>query len=73
MVIYCISIHFTNNIFYTIAYIRMESKQTISNYINQNGLDDIEIWSWVPIFNLIFLIGSLICWFIDLIGKINKP
>ena len=51
----------------------MESKQTISNYINQNGLDDIEIWSWVPIFNLIFSIGSLIGWFIDLIGKINKP
>ena len=59
--------------FYTIAYIRMESKQTISSYLCQHDLDDIEIWMWIPVFNLVFSIAFLIHWFTSFIGEIKKP
>ena len=59
--------------FYTVVYVKMESGQTISSYIGKNDLDDIELWIWIPIFNLIFSIGLLIVWYMNLIGKISKP
>ena len=59
--------------FYTIVYIKMESKQTISSYIDQNDLEDITIWIWIPLFNLVMSLGALIAWSINLIGKISKP
>lgn len=58
--------------FYGTVYIRMESRQTIRYYIDQNDLDDVEIWIWIPIFNIIFAIAALISWFACLIGEIKK-
>jgi hypothetical protein len=51
----------------------MESRQTISNYIDQNDLDDIELCIWIPLFNIIFSIALLFRWFTAFIGKIKKP
>ena len=59
--------------FYVTVYIRMESRQTIGHYIDQNDLDDVEIWVWIPIFNIIFLIVHLISLFVVFIGEIKKP
>ena len=59
--------------FYITVYIRMESRQTIRHYIDQNDLDDVEIWIWIPIFNIIFLIALLISLFACFIGEITKP
>lgn len=58
--------------FYITVYIRMESGQTIRYYIDQNDLDDVEIWIWIPIFNIIFLIALLISLFVCFIGEIKK-
>lgn len=59
--------------FYIGVYIKLESKQTIINYIDQNNLDDIEVWIWIPLFNIIVAIAALISWFTDVIGNIKKP
>lgn len=59
--------------FYVAVYIKMESRQTIRHYIDQNDLDDVEIWFWIPIFNIIFAIAALISLFVDFIGEIKKP
>ena len=59
--------------FYIGVYIKMESKQTIITYINQNDLDDVEVWIWIPLFNIIVAIAALISWFIYIIGNIKKP
>ena len=59
--------------FYTIVYIRMESRQTVHYYIDQNNLDDVEIWTWIPIFNIVILIALPIGLFICFIGEIKKP
>lgn len=59
--------------FYIGVYIKLESKQTIINYIDQNNLDDVEVWIWIPLFNIIVAIAALISWFINVIGNIKKP
>lgn len=59
--------------FYIGVYIKLESKQTIINYIDQNNLDDVEVWIWIPLFNIIVAIAALISWFIYVIGNIKKP
>ena len=59
--------------FYIGIYIKMESKQTIKSYIHQNNLDDVEIWIWIPLFNIMVAIAALISWFIYIIGDIKKP
>jgi hypothetical protein len=59
--------------FYIGVYIKLESKQTIINYIDQNNLDDVEVWIWIPLFNIIVAIAALINWFTSFIGNIKKP
>ena len=59
--------------FYIGVYIKLESKQTIINYIDQNNLDDVEVWIWIPLFNIIVAIAALISWFTHVIGNIKKP
>ena len=59
--------------FYIGIYIKMESKQTIKSYIDQNDLDDIEIWIWIPVLSIIAIIATLISWFTRFIGNIKKP
>ena len=59
--------------FYIGVYIKLESKQTIINYIDQNNLDDVEVWIWIPLFNIIIAIAALISWFVYVIGDIKKP
>jgi hypothetical protein len=59
--------------FYIGVYIKLESKQTIINYIDQNNLDDVEVWIWIPLFNIIVAIATLINWFVSVIGNIKKP
>jgi hypothetical protein len=59
--------------FYIGVYIKLESKQTIINYIDQNNLDDVEVWIWIPLFNIIVAIAALINWFVSVIGNIKKP
>lgn len=59
--------------FYVTVYIRMESRQTIGHYLDQNNLDDISIFIWIPLFNIIILIGLFIGWFLNLIENIKKP
>lgn len=59
--------------FYIGVYIKLESKQTIINYIDQNNLDDVEVWIWIPLFNIIVAIAALISWFVYIIGNIKKP
>jgi uncharacterized membrane protein len=59
--------------FYIGVYIKLESKQTIITYIDQNNLDDVEVWIWIPLFNIIVAIAALINWFTSFIGNIKKP
>lgn len=59
--------------FYITVYIRMESGQTILNYIDKHNLDDISILIWIPLFNIIISIGLIIGWFSNLIENIKKP
>lgn len=59
--------------FYITVYIRMESGQTILNYIDKHDLDEISIFIWVPLFNIIISIGLVISRFSNLIENIKKP
>lgn len=59
--------------FYITVYIRMESGQTILNYIDKHNLDDISIFIWAPLFNILISIGLVIAWFSNLIENIKKP
>ena len=51
----------------------MESGQTILNYIDKHNLDDISIFIWAPLFNILISIGLVIAWFSNLIENIKKP
>jgi hypothetical protein len=59
--------------FYITIYIRMESGQTILNYIDKHDLDEISIFIWIPLFNIIVSIGLVIFWYSNLIENIKKP
>ena len=59
--------------FYITVYIRMESGQTIRNYIDKHDLDNISIFIWAPLFNIIISIGLVISWFSNLIENTKKP
>ena len=59
--------------FYITVYIRMESGQTILNYIDKHNLNDVSIFIWIPLFNIIISIGLVIAWFSNLIENIKKP
>lgn len=59
--------------FYITIYIRMESGQTITYYIDEHHLSDISIFMWIPLINIVILIGLVIGWFSNLIENIKKP
>lgn len=59
--------------FYITIYIKMESGQTILNYIDKHDLDDISIFIWAPLFNIIISTGFVISWFSHLIENTKKP
>ena len=59
--------------FYITVYIRMESGQTILNYIDKHNLNEVSIFIWIPLFNIIISIGLVIVWFSNLIENIKKP
>lgn len=59
--------------FYITVYIRMESGQTILNYIDKHNLDDISIFILIPLFNIIISIGFVIGWLVSSIENIKKP
>lgn len=59
--------------FYITVYIRIESGQTILNYIDKHYLDEISILIWIPLLNIIISIGLAIAWFSDLVENIKKP
>lgn len=59
--------------FYITVYIRMESGQTIINYIDKHNLDDVSIFIWIPLFNILISIGLVIGGLSNLIENIKKP
>lgn len=59
--------------FYITVYIRMESGQTIINYIYKHNLDDISILIWIPLFNILILIGLVVGELSNLVENIKKP
>ena len=59
--------------YYITIYVRMESGQTILDYIDKHNLDDISIFIWIPLFNIIISIRLVIGWLVSSIENIKKP
>lgn len=59
--------------FYVAVYIKMESGQTILNYIHKYGLKEISIFIWIPIFNIAVSVGLVISCLSNSIENIKKP
>lgn len=59
--------------FYITVYIRMESGQTIINYIYKHNLGNVSMFIWIPLFNIVISIGLVIGGLSNLVENIKKP